>query len=179
MLARIALYVLMAVGLAGFGAVAWISLHPPGATQQAADAPQPAGDRISVLAAARPLRGEPAEARRPGGAGDVAQRHSGRCIARYAGGASGPPRRHDPAQSDGGRDRAASRRAASGRPWFSAAVLASGMRAVTVGVDAITGIAGLIWPGDRVDLILTQTQDDSTVTPAAAFPARRYRTTSG
>ena len=31
------------------------------------------------------------------------------------------------------------------------------MRAVTVGVDAITGSAGLIWPGDRVDLILTQT----------------------
>ena len=39
---------------------------------------------------------------------------------------------------------------------FLAAVLLPGMRAVTVGVDAITGTAGLIWPGDRVDLILTQ-----------------------
>src|SRR5262249_36181126 len=35
-----------------------------------------------------------------------------------------------------------------------------GMRAVTVGVDATTGAAGLIWPGDRVDLILTQTIQD-------------------
>jgi pilus assembly protein CpaB len=39
---------------------------------------------------------------------------------------------------------------------FLAAVLSPGMRAVTVGVDAITGTAGLIWPGDRVDLLLTQ-----------------------
>ena len=28
MLARIALFVLMGIGLAGFGAVAWINLHP-------------------------------------------------------------------------------------------------------------------------------------------------------
>lgn len=40
---------------------------------------------------------------------------------------------------------------------FLAAVLKGDMRAVTVGVDAITSTAGLIWPGDRVDLILTQT----------------------
>jgi pilus assembly protein CpaB len=46
---------------------------------------------------------------------------------------------------------------------FLAAVLAPGMRAVTVGVDAISGAAGLIWPGDHVDLLLTQTLDDDTV----------------
>jgi len=39
---------------------------------------------------------------------------------------------------------------------FLAAVLSPGARAVSVGVDAITGGGGLIWPGDRVDLILTQ-----------------------
>jgi pilus assembly protein CpaB len=39
---------------------------------------------------------------------------------------------------------------------FLAAVLTPGARAVSVGVDAITGDGGLIWPGDRVDLILTQ-----------------------
>jgi pilus assembly protein CpaB len=39
---------------------------------------------------------------------------------------------------------------------FLAAVLAPGRRAVSVGVDAVTGTAGLIWPGDQVDLILTQ-----------------------
>jgi pilus assembly protein CpaB len=46
---------------------------------------------------------------------------------------------------------------------FLAAVLDPGMRAVTVGVDAVTGSAGLIWPGDRVDLILTQTIGDTAV----------------
>jgi pilus assembly protein CpaB len=39
---------------------------------------------------------------------------------------------------------------------FLAAVLAPGMRAVSIGVDPVTGVAGLIWPGDRVDVILTQ-----------------------
>jgi pilus assembly protein CpaB len=39
---------------------------------------------------------------------------------------------------------------------FLAAVLEPGMRAITIGVDAVTGTAGLIWPGDRVDLLLTQ-----------------------
>jgi pilus assembly protein CpaB len=43
---------------------------------------------------------------------------------------------------------------------FLAAVLGPNMRAVTVAVDAVSGTAGLIWPGDRVDLILTQTMDN-------------------
>lgn len=46
---------------------------------------------------------------------------------------------------------------------FLAAVLKGDMRAVTIGVDAITSTAGLIWPGDRVDLILTQNIGDSTL----------------
>jgi pilus assembly protein CpaB len=43
---------------------------------------------------------------------------------------------------------------------FLAAVLGVGMRAVTVAVDQVSGTAGLIWPGDRVDLVLTQQIDD-------------------
>lgn len=39
---------------------------------------------------------------------------------------------------------------------FLAAVLAPGTRAVSVGVTAISGVAGLIWPGDHVDVLLTQ-----------------------
>lgn len=39
---------------------------------------------------------------------------------------------------------------------FLAAVLAPGMRAVTVSVDTVTGANGLIWPGDNVDVLLTQ-----------------------
>lgn len=39
---------------------------------------------------------------------------------------------------------------------FLAAALGPGMRAVTVPVSARTGVAGFIFPGDRVDLVLTQ-----------------------
>jgi pilus assembly protein CpaB len=49
---------------------------------------------------------------------------------------------------------------------FLAAVLRPGMRASTVGVDAVSGTAGLIWPGDHVDVLLTQVNDDQTL-PAA------------
>lgn len=40
-------------------------------------------------------------------------------------------------------------------PSFLAAALPEGMRAVTVAVDAISGVAGYIFPGDRVDVLLT------------------------
>ncbi len=49
---------------------------------------------------------------------------------------------------------------------FMAAALRPGMRAVTIGVDATSGSAGLVWPGDRVDLILT-------LTDQARTPGRR------
>jgi pilus assembly protein CpaB len=41
-------------------------------------------------------------------------------------------------------------------PGFLSAVLRPGMRAVSIGVDAVTGNAGLIQPGDYVDIILVQ-----------------------
>ncbi|HUB14591.1 MAG TPA: Flp pilus assembly protein CpaB [Acetobacteraceae bacterium] len=44
---------------------------------------------------------------------------------------------------------------------FIASVLREGYRAVAVGVDPVTGVGGLIWPGDHVDLLLTQTIGDS------------------
>lgn len=40
---------------------------------------------------------------------------------------------------------------------FLAAALGPGMRAVTVPVSAKTGVAGFVFPGDRVDIVLTQT----------------------
>lgn len=40
---------------------------------------------------------------------------------------------------------------------FLAAALSPGMRAVTVSVSAQSGVAGFVFPGDRVDLMLTQT----------------------
>lgn len=39
---------------------------------------------------------------------------------------------------------------------FLAAALGPGMRAVTVPVSALTGVAGFVFPGDRVDMVLTQ-----------------------
>lgn len=40
---------------------------------------------------------------------------------------------------------------------FLAAALGAGMRAVTIPVSAKTGVSGFVFPGDRVDLVLTQT----------------------
>ena len=40
---------------------------------------------------------------------------------------------------------------------FLAAALGPGMRAVTVPVSAKTGVGGFVFPGDRVDMMLTQT----------------------
>jgi pilus assembly protein CpaB len=56
-----------------------------------------------------------------------------------------------------------------GERGFMAAVLTPGDRAVTVNVNASTGQAGFIFPGDRVDLILTMT-----VTPAGGGGAGRH-----
>jgi pilus assembly protein CpaB len=45
---------------------------------------------------------------------------------------------------------------APGDRGFLAAALGPGMRAVTISVSAKTGVAGFVFPGDRVDLVLTQ-----------------------
>jgi pilus assembly protein CpaB len=45
---------------------------------------------------------------------------------------------------------------APGDRGFLAAALGAGMRAVTVPVSAMTGVAGFVFPGDRVDMVLTQ-----------------------
>lgn len=45
---------------------------------------------------------------------------------------------------------------APGERGFLAAIVSPGYRAFGVRVDAESGASGLIWPGDRVDIILTQ-----------------------
>jgi pilus assembly protein CpaB len=150
----------MALGLIGFGTVAWISTRPPAQAAVAAALP-PA--KVTVLVAARAVRAgsllKPEDLK----AKEVSQTDAG---------------------NDSNSDNPDVRRSLTGamvrrtlsvgdllrsadvmRPGdhgFLAAVLEPGKRAVTVGVDAITGSAGLIWPGDRVDLILTQTLADAT-----------------
>ena len=46
---------------------------------------------------------------------------------------------------------------APGDRGFLAAALAPGMRAITVPVSAKTGVGGFVFPGDRVDMLLTHT----------------------
>ena len=50
----------------------------------------------------------------------------------------------------------------SGERGFMAAILKPGMRAITIPITRITGVSGFIFPGDRVDILLSRTaQDDN------------------
>jgi pilus assembly protein CpaB len=160
MIVRLAFFALMALGLLGFGTVLWIATRPP--PPDAATAA--ASATVTVLVAAHPVRG-----------GNLLKPEDLTAKAMPL----------SDAGSDSSLDTAADRRALAGamvrrsldagdtvqmkdvmRPGdhgFLAAVLGPGMVAVSVGVDAITGAAGLIWPGDRIDLILTQAIGDATL----------------
>ncbi|MBW4036091.1 MAG: Flp pilus assembly protein CpaB, partial [Proteobacteria bacterium] len=45
---------------------------------------------------------------------------------------------------------------------FLAAVLRPGTRAISVPVNVVSGVSGLIWPGDHVDILLTETMPATT-----------------
>jgi pilus assembly protein CpaB len=165
MLARIALFLLMGIGLAGFGTVAWINLHPaspPPSTEAAAP-----NDKMPVLIAARPLR-----------AGTLLKPEDLATEQRSAKNVPADARiDSEAARSDllgalirrslvKGDVLLSADALNPGDRGFLAAVLGSGMRAVTVGVDVVSGLSGLVWPGDRVDLILTQSQEGADVPPA-------------
>lgn len=151
------LFLLMAAGLLGFSAVAWVSLHPPPPPVQQVQ-------KVPVLAAANVLRAgtllkpDDLEVR------DVVE------------GEVPTGARRDTPQARSELFGAMVRQTIlahqfilpadvmrPGDHGFLAAVLTPGMRATSVGVDAISGTAGLIWPGDHVDLILTQQIEDPSV----------------
>ena len=46
---------------------------------------------------------------------------------------------------------------------FLATVMAPGKRAISINVDTASGVSGLIWPGDYVDVVLTQVGDKEDV----------------
>ncbi len=52
---------------------------------------------------------------------------------------------------------------------FLAAVLTPGARAVSVAVDAVLGVGGLIWPGDHVDMLLTQAIEETGIVAGRRF----------
>ena len=57
-------------------------------------------------------------------------------------------------------------------PNFLAANLPEHMRAITISIDAISGVAGYIFPGDRIDLLFTHSiPDQGSKAAAPAMPA--------
>ena len=147
---RTMLVLFMGTGAMGFGVVAWVATHP---------APPPAVvvPPVSVLAAAGTLR-----------AGSLLRPEDVEALDVVAAEAPAGARRDSPqarAELFGAMVRQTllahqvvlpADVMRPGDHGFLAAVLAPGMRATSIGVDAISGTAGLIWPGDHVDLILTQ-----------------------
>ncbi|MEJ0016002.1 MAG: Flp pilus assembly protein CpaB [Acetobacteraceae bacterium] len=162
MILRIMFFALMAIGLVGFGTVAWIATRPPAPPPSAAAPAAPT--KVTVLTAVRATRAgslfkpedlaakeisaEDARADMNSDTPEARRMLSGAMVRRSL--SAGEPIHTADVMRPGDHG-------------FLAAVLGPGMRAVTVGVDAITGSAGLIWPGDRVDLILTQTIQDTTL----------------
>src|SRR3954463_5259230 len=65
-----------------------------------------------------------------------------------------------------------------GERGFLAAALGPGMRAVTVSVSTTSGVAGFVFPGDRVDIVLTQQVEgggDGTPLPGSETILRNVR----
>ncbi len=161
MLLRIALFAMLAFGVVGGGAFAWKLLVLQAAVPVADADPAPLATKAAMLVAARSLR-----------AGSLIKPED--LAAQEIVRADLPPGASlDAPQSRSSLTGAMVRRSlGEGQPilpadvvhpgdhGFLAAVLGPNMRAITVAVDAVSGTAGLIWPGDRVDLILTQAMDD-------------------
>jgi pilus assembly protein CpaB len=164
MIVRVAFFILMALGLVGFGTVAWITTRPMGlggapptkmilvtAAQVDAGSLLTADNlqqkEIPITEVTKEYNLDTPDSRR-GLMGAMVKRNLG----------AGEAIRSDDLMrpSDHG---------------FMAAVLSPGMRAVTINVDAASGSSGLIWPGDRVDLILTQVNNDPNATAGKRISA--------
>lgn len=160
---RVAFFALMALGLTGFGTIAWLSTRAPAATagQTAAEAPrQPTRKTILVMArhvqAGNLLKPEDLVSKDVSTDGldigaiddtpDARNLIVGSMVRR--GLSSGEMIRAEAVVKPG-------------EHGFLAAVLGANMRGITIGVDSTSGSTGLIWPGDRVDVILTQTLGDT------------------
>jgi pilus assembly protein CpaB len=167
MILRAVLFAVMAVGLLGFGLVVWAATRQPpdpGLAQRTRP--------VQVLVASRPVRPgallEPADLAAKVVATADAPPGASTDTPAIRRGLIGAMVRRPLAPGDVIVPRDVMR---PGEHGFLAAVLAPHMRAVTVGVDLVSGTAGLIWPGDRVDLILTQTIDDRSVPPGRRVAA--------
>jgi pilus assembly protein CpaB len=161
---RVVFFVMMAFGLAGFGTVAWIATRQ--SHVEAAPLPQP--KKLAVLTAARAINAgallKPEDfatewmVAEPGKASEFTldtpeiRRDLVGSMTRRALAKGDLVRQSDMIKP--------------GDHGFLAAALQPGMRAATITVDTGTGAGDLIGPGDRVDVILTQTLTDQNL-PAA------------
>jgi pilus assembly protein CpaB len=169
MILRVSLISLLVLGLLGFLGVAWVALSPPPAEVAATAAPQA---RVSVIVAARTLRAGtllrpedmaaievPADDVPAGANIDSPQQRAslaGQMVRVTT--TPGTPLLPDALLRHGDRG-------------FLAMLLGPGMRATSIGVDTVTGIAGLVWPGDRVDIVLTQQMNDDALPVARRVAA--------
>ena len=168
MLLRIILFAIIALGSAGFGVLGWIGLHSPGDAPTAQAAALAPPTRAVLVAADQLVAGSLVKPENVAGAEvDAASLAPGYWADTPANRSElvGAMIRHSMTPKE---VILAADVMRPGDHGFLAAVLGAGERAVSVGVDAVSGTAGLIWPGDHVDLILTQAIDD----PAAAAGRR-------
>jgi pilus assembly protein CpaB len=158
MILRVTFFALMALGLLGLGFIGYAATRPPTETTAAAAAAQQATVKVVVLTAVRDIPAgsllKPADLGSRQMTKDAVPADATMDTEDERRGLYGAMVRRNMVHGEIVRLDDALR---PGDHGFLAAVLKGDMRAVTVGVDAISGTAGLIWPGDRVDLILTQT----------------------
>jgi pilus assembly protein CpaB len=161
---RTALLAAILLGLTGLGMVAWIGLQLPAKPSSVTAPPPTPPPTTKILAAAHPLRAgsllkyddiescEMPVAEVPVGARVDTNQARAELAGSMVRRGLRPQEILLPADL-----------LRPGDHGFLAAVLLPGMRAAAVGVDAVSGTAGLIWPGDHVDVLLTQVTDDQTV----------------
>ena len=164
MILRVIIFTMLAFGLSGFGVVAWLATRPaaPPPVVEAVRAPEPVRPppepaKASILAAGKALR-----------AGSLVRPED---LTTQVVTAASVPTGAIPATVEGRATLAGAmlrRSYQPGEPFlagtmlqttdrgFLAAVLAPGTRAMSVAVDPVLSAGGLVWPGDHVDMVLTQ-----------------------
>ena len=178
MILRILLFGLMALGLCGFGAVAWRATHLPPppppvvATVERVAPPPPPPVMVAVLTAAHGLRAgsvlKPEDLAATSVAEHMVLQGAERDTQVVRASLNGAILRHSlsPAQTITNTDVLL-----PGDHGFVAAMLAPGMRAMAIQSSQIASDAGLVWPGDRLDLILTDAdeQPGASIKPGRAI----------
>jgi len=168
MILRILLSAMMLLGLAGFGTIAVMTLGP--GHHNTATASQVA--QVTIMSAAHPLKA--GMLLKPD---DIAARDVPREAVPEGSMPDSPSGRSELVGAmvrrpvTAGAAFVADDLLRPGDHGFLAAVLRPGKYAATVAVDAVSGSAGLIWPGDAVDLILTQTMETANLPPGRRVAA--------